>query len=183
MRKIFLIGFLVLAASACQENKKAASSKTSTSTAGKGAEVYRYDPAKTNLNEDAFWDSIHKADFDSVQRVKKEYEKEDKPIIKFDQPSYNFGKIKAGEKVTHEYTFRNVGQAPLIVTQAAAACGCTVPEYSKEPVKPGGTGVIKVEFNSAGKSGMQTKNITIYYNNKVEPMVQVVLTGEVEAKK
>ncbi len=178
MKKIFLIGFLGLAASACQENKKSAPS-----TSGRGAEMYRFDSTKTNLDEDAFWDSIHKADFDSVQKVKAEYANEDKPIIKFDQPSYNFGKIKAGETVTHEYTFKNVGQLPLIVTQASAACGCTVPEYSKEPVKPGGSGVIKVQFNSKGKSGMQTKNITIYYNNKVEPMVQVVLTGEVEAQK
>ena len=171
MKRLFLAVMVALTVTGCQ-NKKPPTQD--------GASVYQYDPKRTQLDEDAFWDSIHKADFDSVKKAKAEYAKMDKPIIKFDNPGYDFGKVKAGTKVTHEFSFKNVGTLPLIITYASATCGCTVPEYSKEPIKPGEGGTIKVVFNSTGKVGKQNKNVTIFYNNKVEPSVQIFLNGEVE---
>lgn len=79
---------------------------------------------------------------------------------------YNFGTIKEGDKITHSFTFKNTGTKPLIITEAHASCGCTVPEKPEKPIAPGETGIIKVVFNSSGKSGHQEKSITVNSNAK-----------------
>ncbi|WP_207532257.1 DUF1573 domain-containing protein [Desertivirga arenae] len=107
---------------------------------------------------------------------------EDAPVIKFAKNSYDFGKIAEGEKVTYDFKFENTGKSPLIISNASASCGCTIPEFPHAPIPPKGTGVIKVVFNSAGKSGMQNKVVTIT-SNAVPSATEVYLIGEVEAKK
>src|SRR5436190_23033204 len=74
--------------------------------------------------------------------------------IKFEEEAYDFGTIKEGEKISHEFKFKNTGKSDLLITSATASCGCTVPEWPKDPIPPGGNGVIKVSFNSEGKGGM-----------------------------
>jgi hypothetical protein len=102
----------------------------------------------------------------------------DAAILTFEKPGYDFGKIKAGEKVQYEFKFKNTGKSPLIITNATATCGCTVPETPKAPIKPGADGVIKVVFDSTGKSGMQDKIITVTSNG--DPSVnEVHLVGVV----
>lgn len=96
----------------------------------------------------------------------------------FDEVNYNFGKIKEGESVTHSFTFTNTGSAPLIITSATATCGCTVPEYPAQPIKPGEKGTIKVVFNSRGKMGKQDKVVTILSNAK-PAMDNLHMIGEV----
>lgn len=91
---------------------------------------------------------------------------------------YSFGKIKEGDKVTHSFTFKNTGNKPLIITEAHASCGCTVPEKPEKPIAPGETGVIKVVFNSSGKSGHQEKSITVNSNAKPH-FTDLKLIGEV----
>ena len=72
--------------------------------------------------------------------------------IKFDKTTHNFGTFSEKEpKVTCSFTYTNVGDQPLVINQAVASCGCTVPEYTKEPVKAGEKGEIKVTYNGAGK--------------------------------
>jgi hypothetical protein len=88
----------------------------------------------------------------------------DAAILTFEKPGYDFGKIKEGEKVHYNFKFKNTGKSPLIITNATATCGCTIPEPPKEPIKPGAEGVIKVVFDSTGKSGMQDKVITVTSN-------------------
>lgn len=100
------------------------------------------------------------------------------PVIKFEKDTYNFGTIKQGDKVSYNFKFTNTGKSPLIITNAVASCGCTIPEWPKEPVKPGDGGVIKVVFNSATKSGLQDKLITIT-GNTIPAQSLVHLTGEV----
>lgn len=90
--------------------------------------------------------------------------KEDMPKFKFEQYVYDFGQIAEGQIVKHIFKFKNTGKTPLIIQNASATCGCTVPEWTKEPVAPGDEGELRVEFNSSGKSGPQTKAITIYAN-------------------
>jgi hypothetical protein len=98
--------------------------------------------------------------------------------IKFTEEAFDFGKIKTGDKVTHEYKFTNDSEAPLIITDSYATCGCTKPEWPKAPIKPGESGTLKVTFNSAGKSGLQDKQITVVANTA--PATTVVhLVGEV----
>jgi hypothetical protein len=98
--------------------------------------------------------------------------------IRFDKETFDFGKIKQGEVVSHRFTFTNTGKSPLIVSNATATCGCTVPEWPKKPVLPGDTASIAVTFNSAGKSGLQDKQVKITSNAQPsEAMVHLI--GEV----
>ena len=86
------------------------------------------------------------------------------PEIKFNEPEHDFGKVKPGETVGCYFKYKNTGKKPLIITSAHASCGCTVPEFSKEPLAPGQNGYIKVLFDTSGRSGMQSKSITIESN-------------------
>lgn len=100
------------------------------------------------------------------------------PVMKFEKDTYNFGKIKQGDKVSYDFKFTNTGKSPLIITNAASTCGCTIPEWPKEPIKPQDGGVIKVTFNSAGKGGLIDKLI-IVTSNTVPSTTMAHLTGEV----
>ncbi|QJD94435.1 DUF1573 domain-containing protein [Mucilaginibacter robiniae] len=100
------------------------------------------------------------------------------PVIKFEHEVHDFGKIKQGDKVTYAFDFTNNGKSPLIITDAVATCGCTRPEWPKEPTKPGDKGTIKVTFNSIGKTGQQDKMITVTANT-IPAQSMVHLTGEV----
>ncbi len=100
------------------------------------------------------------------------------PVIKFEKDVYEFGKIKQGESVSYNFKFENTGKSPLIIKDAHATCGCTVPEFSKDPIPAGGSSVIKVVFNSAGKEGLQDKVVTIVANT-IPANTQVHLIGEV----
>ncbi len=86
------------------------------------------------------------------------------PVFEFETENHEFGSIKEGDVVSFDFKFRNAGKAPLIITQASASCGCTVPEYSKDPIAPGEKGFIKVTFNSEGKHGMTSKTVTLLAN-------------------
>ncbi|KQC01943.1 hypothetical protein AQF98_06150 [Pedobacter sp. Hv1] len=107
---------------------------------------------------------------------------EDAPKFEFDKEIYDFKVIDEGEKVQTSFKFKNVGKTPLIITDATATCGCTIPEYPKTPIKPGDEGVITVIFDSHGKMGLQDKAVTITSNaNPESPKLHLV--GEVKAKK
>jgi hypothetical protein len=103
----------------------------------------------------------------------------DAAVMSFETGDYNFGKITQGEKVSYSYKFKNIGKSPLIILNATATCGCTVPEVPKEPIKPGAEGEIKVVFDSNGKSGMQDKVITVTSNAQPH-IASLHLTGEVK---
>ncbi|WP_245699422.1 DUF1573 domain-containing protein [Flavobacterium noncentrifugens] len=86
------------------------------------------------------------------------------PVMEFETKEHDFGKINAGSKVVYTFNFKNTGEADLIISNAVGSCGCTVPEYPKEAIKPGESGKMKVSFNSAGKNGQQQKTVTITAN-------------------
>lgn len=88
------------------------------------------------------------------------------PVIKFAESEFDFGNIKAGDKVEHTFAFTNEGTADLIISDAKASCGCTVPDWTKEPVAPGKSGEVHVVFNSTGKSGQQSKTVTLTLNTE-----------------
>jgi hypothetical protein len=69
--------------------------------------------------------------------------------ITFEDTSFNFGNIKQGDKVKHTFKFTNSGKNPLLIVNSFGTCGCTVPDYPKNPIKPGESGVINVVFNSS----------------------------------
>ncbi|HEY5824698.1 MAG TPA: DUF1573 domain-containing protein [Cyclobacteriaceae bacterium] len=86
------------------------------------------------------------------------------PVIAFTKVDHDFGTVKEGAKVTYKYTFKNNGQAPLIVQSAQPSCGCTVPTWSQEPIPVGGEGFVTAEFDTNGKQGINNKTITVTAN-------------------
>lgn len=102
--------------------------------------------------------------------------------ITFETTTHDFGSFpESSPKVTCTFNFKNTGDAPLIIHQAIASCGCTVPDYPKAPIKPGESGKITVTYNGAGKfPGHFKKSITIRTNAKQE-MSRLYIEGNMEA--
>ena len=104
------------------------------------------------------------------------------PVMAFEKDTYDFGVITSGEKVAYEFKFKNTGKSPLIISNAEATCGCTVPDYPREPVAPGAEGVIKVVFDSSGKIGMQNKVVTLT-SNAVPAVTELHVIGDIKQAK
>ncbi len=100
-------------------------------------------------------------------------------MLALENDAFDFGEIKEGEKITHEFKFTNTGGSPLIISNVQASCGCTTPDYSKNPIAPGEAGMVKVVFNSAGQLGKQHKVITVT-SNASSPNTLLHLRGEVK---
>lgn len=99
--------------------------------------------------------------------------------IRFTETTYSFGSISAGDSLTHDFRFTNTGANDLVLKDVKASCGCTIPEWPRGPISPGAEGIIKVTFNSAGKSGTQDKTITVLSN--AEPSAVVLhIKGDVD---
>jgi len=101
--------------------------------------------------------------------------------ITFKEKSIDFGDITQGDKVSHTFVITNSGKTPLIISNVAATCGCTVPSWPKEPIAPGMSAEIKVSFNSAGKMGKQNSVVRIY-SNASEPIEKISLISNVLPK-
>jgi hypothetical protein len=100
------------------------------------------------------------------------------PIIEILESEYDFGIIKQGEKASHDYKIKNIGNSDLLITSAKGSCGCTVPEWPREPIKPGNEANIKVTFDSKGKTGKQNKRVTLMTN--AIPNVKILtIKGEI----
>ena len=106
-------------------------------------------------------------------------EKANGPQIQFDEMKYDFGSVAQGGTVEHVFKFKNVGTAPLVISNIGVSCGCTTPSWTKEPVMPGKTGTVMAKFNSTGKMGMQNKVLTIE-SNSAAGNAMVSLVGEVK---
>jgi hypothetical protein len=142
MKKILVMAIVAMSFSACQQNG------SKTAAAGRGT-------SGTSVSSTSVSSSINTALTPAPA---------DAPVLTFEKPGYDFGKIKEGEKVHYNFKFKNTGKSPLIITNATATCGCTIPEPPKDPIQPGAEGIIKVVFDSTGKSGMQDKVITVTSN-------------------
>lgn len=105
------------------------------------------------------------------------------PAITFEELTFDFGDINQGDKVEHIFNFENTGDAPLVITNVQTTCGCTATDWKREPILPGESSSIKVNFNSAGKMGRQNKVITIV-SNSVAPLNQIkIVTNVLPPKK
>ena len=103
------------------------------------------------------------------------------PKFTFEQEEHNFGQIRDGDIVSHTFRFTNTGEAPLIISKATAACGCTVPQWPKQPIPAGGSGEIQVQFDSSNKPGMQNKVVTITANNESK-VKKLLITAQVNPR-
>lgn len=102
------------------------------------------------------------------------------PEIAFEMEQHDFGTLKQGTECVTEFKFKNTGKEPLVISNAQPSCGCTVPQWPKEPIKPGESGVIKVKYDS-NRVGPFEKTITITSNAKSQQKI-VKIKGKIEAK-
>lgn len=99
------------------------------------------------------------------------------PVFNWVATNFNFGKIKVNKPVNHTFTFTNTGSEPLVITSVKASCGCTVAEYSKDPIPANGEGFVKATYNAANK-GVFNKTVTIIANTEQSEVV-LTIKGEV----
>lgn len=97
-----------------------------------------------------------------------------KTAVSWKQMKHDFGKVKKESTNTHVFSFTNTGKNPLIIKSATGSCGCTVPEYPKEPIMPGKSSEIKVEYKPGQQAGQQSKTVRVVANT--EPSEEIVLT-------
>lgn len=146
MRALFLIGLGLLWLTACRSDMgktQGEKSLTEIKTAGsiRNSDIVR-NPVSVGTPED------------TVNVAK----------IAFSETRFDFGEVREGEVVTHTFQFTNDGKQPLIIQNARSTCGCTVPEWPKDPIPPGESGSISVRFDTKNKKEQQTKPITITAN-------------------
>lgn len=107
----------------------------------------------------------------------------DIPVMSFENREFDFGTINEGDVVETVFNFENTGNTDLIIVNAYATCGCTIPEWPREPIIPGGKGTIKVKFNSKGKTNKQSKTITLNTNTKNGKELLLIKAQVTPAKK
>jgi hypothetical protein len=111
---------------------------------------------------------VSRPDFETVDGI----------ALAFEETSYDYGKIAQGSDGTHNFVFHNTGTEPLLLNNVRSSCGCTIPEWPKEPIPAGKTGTIKVSYNTR-ITGSFSKSVTVYSN--AEKPVVLVIKGTVEA--
>ena len=113
--------------------------------------------------------------------IGKASQEREKTSMSFTQNAHDFGVITEGEVKEYSFQFKNTGNAPMHIEHAKGSCGCTVPQWPKDPIAPGSTGQIVVKFNSANKVGKNSKKVTIVANT--EPISTVLtITADVRSK-
>lgn len=117
--------------------------------------------------------------FSNLQ-AQEEAEESLKSMAEFENKTHDFGKIAQGVPVKAKYKVKNTSMVPLVITRVTTSCGCTVANYTKEPIKPGETGFVEAKFN-ASAMGHFSKTVHVF-TNSAEPMIDVFLKGEVVPK-
>jgi hypothetical protein len=98
--------------------------------------------------------------------------------IVFREYEHDFGRVEEGEKISWQFVYENKGPGSLVLNTVSTTCGCTVPKYDRKPVPPGGKGSIEVVFDTSGRSGKQTKIISVM-SNSIKPVTMLRITAEV----
>ena len=121
------------------------------------------------------------ADTKKTEKQTEPKKEKKRAVITFKEKKWNFGDIKDGDVVNHDFTFKNTGNAPLEIKNVTASCGCTQPSFPFLPIAPGEEGVIGVTFNSTGKINEQRPTVTVTTNGKPS-VVKLNLEGMVRPK-
>jgi hypothetical protein len=106
----------------------------------------------------------------------------DAPVMTFAESQFDFGDIQPGSKVAHTFSFTNTGKTPLLIADATASCGCTTPNWTKEPVAPGAKGTLDVQFDSKGKQGLISKQVSVRANTQPATTVIYIKGNVLTAK-
>jgi len=113
--------------------------------------------------------------------VLKEEQRNNPPKIEFAETTYEFGDLKQGVKVTHDFVFKNTGKADLVIHRTKPSCGCTIADPEKTVLKPGESSFIRVNYNTAGLLGEQHKSVMVISNDPATPMIVIAFTAKVQA--
>lgn len=172
-RNILLIAAMIWIFAACDNkaNKEDSTTKSTNTTASTNDKTPSVKTSTTGNTVE------NKVEEKNVTSGETSGESEAFAQIKFDQTNHDFGEIAEGTLAKHVFKFTNTGKVPLIIKDARGSCGCTVPDWPREPISPGKDGVIKVQFNSQGRSGVQTKTVTLTTNTQ-----EGVQTLQIKAK-
>lgn len=154
---IFLVSTLFFA---CQDNKTVQGAEKSVEEIKQQGEISNADIIRNPVSANEPEDTVNVAK------------------MVFEETSYDFGSVKEGSEIEHIYHFQNTGKIPLVISNAKSTCGCTVPDWPKDPIAPGRKGKIKVLFKTKGKKGNQMKPVTITANTYPRNTV-VHISGEV----
>ncbi|QMU29216.1 DUF1573 domain-containing protein [Adhaeribacter radiodurans] len=100
-------------------------------------------------------------------------------ILKFEKETHEFGTITEGVQATYEFKFKNTGNQPVVISNVQPSCGCTTPDWTKEPILPGKSGMVKAVYNSADRPGAFHKSITVT-SNASTPTQALFIKGTVE---
>jgi hypothetical protein len=160
---ILIVACTAMLMSACRDR---ASEKKIAELESRLAEVEKNSKGASanNPNANSVNPSSLAADGSQVQPAQDAKPEGPLPIATFETVDHDFGTIAEGAKVSHTYKIKNTGAAPLIIQSAQPSCGCTAPDWTREPIPVGGTGFVKAEFDSKGKPGIQNKTITVMAN-------------------
>ena len=91
--------------------------------------------------------------------------------MKFKQEKHDFGTIAEGTIATYSFVFTNTGKTPVVISNVKPSCGCTTPDWTREPVMPGKTGKVTASYNSAGRPGIFNKTVTVMNNGEASQIV------------
>lgn len=109
--------------------------------------------------------------FDPMANAGEVVDNTPKTVVAFAKSEHDFGNIKQDSENKYVFKFTNTGNEPLIIESASGSCGCTVPNYPKQPIPPGGTGDIEVEYKPGKQENAQTKTVTIVANTEPKETV------------
>ena len=109
-------------------------------------------------------------------------EKGSSPVMTFAESSHDFGTVTESEKVSYSFKFKNTGGSDLVISSARGSCGCTVPDYPKEPIKQNAEGVVHVTFDSNGKVGINHKEVTVVTNAQPNTKVLQITVNVMKAE-
>lgn len=93
--------------------------------------------------------------------------------IKFEKYEHDFRELELNSKATYSFTFSNPGETPLVIQNVKTSCGCTVPQWTTKPIKPGKSGKVKIDYDTS-HPGIFSKTITVYYNGKYSPETLII---------
>ena len=109
-------------------------------------------------------------------------DRQNAPLAHFDKKEVSFGELKQGERANCDFTLTNKGKSNLYVRKTRASCGCTAVTLGENTIAPGKSTVIRVTFNSTGKSGRQYKSITVITNDPANPEMILNVNGNIKVK-
>ncbi len=104
----------------------------------------------------------------------------DAGVPAFDVVKHDFGQIELGDEVGARFGFENKGEAPLFIKRVVSGCGCTVAQYSQEPVLPGESGFVEILFNSTGKNGAQFQEVRVFFEGLKSPYLLTIVAQVVK---